>query len=121
MDRVDQQPGESHQLNCISVLPVNPVSQWHGDAFDVIHQFAQYLEGHKPQCVVAQGRSYLCKRLDLERRLAVVCPANLKYYTKIIDHCDISLVANHRAAFLVPVRPDHCYWILQLLLHTFPF
>ena len=69
--------------------------------------------------MVAQGRSYLCKRLDLDRRLAVVCPANLKYYTKVIDHCDISLVANHRAAFLVPVRPDHVSWVPRLLVCPF--
>ena len=46
-----------------------------------------------------QGRSYLCKRLDMERRLAVVCPANLKYYTRTVDHTDVCVVGSHRAAF----------------------
>lgn len=35
-----------------------------------------------PPAPRTQGRSYLCKRLDLERRVAVVRPADLKYYTK---------------------------------------
>jgi hypothetical protein len=29
-----------------------------------------------------QGRTYLCKKLDLDSRVAVVRPADVKYYTK---------------------------------------
>jgi ATP-dependent helicase YprA (DUF1998 family) len=50
---------------------------------------------------VAQGRSYLCKKLDLERRLAIVRPADLKYYTKTRDFTDISIVGG-RTAYGLP-------------------
>lgn len=39
-----------------------------------------------------QGRTYLCKRLDLGERLAVVRPADLKYYTKTRDFCDVHVI-----------------------------
>lgn len=32
--------------------------------------------------VSVQGRTYLCKKLDLDARVAVVRPADVKYYTK---------------------------------------
>lgn len=59
---------------------------------------------HKSFDFAAKGRSYLCKRLDLERRLALVCPANLKYYTKTVDYRDVCVVGSHGAAFKPPVR-----------------
>jgi len=46
-----------------------------------------------------QGRTYLCKRLDLDHRLAVVRPANLKYYTRPRDFTDVFVVGGHRAAY----------------------
>ncbi len=51
----------------------------------------------------AQGRSYLCRRLDLVSRVAVVRPADLKYYTKTRDFCDVH-VTGGRAAFAHNVR-----------------
>lgn len=46
-----------------------------------------------------QGRTYLCKRLDLDARVALVRPADLKYYTKPIDFTDVEVVGG-RNAFL---------------------
>ncbi len=46
----------------------------------------------------------MCKRLDLEQRLAVVRPANLKYYTRPRDFTDIFVVGGHRAAYPAEVR-----------------
>lgn len=39
-----------------------------------------------------QGRTYLCKRLDLSAKLAVVRPADLKYYTKTRDFTDVHVL-----------------------------
>lgn len=42
-----------------------------------------------PQHMSLQGRTYLCKKLDLDSRVAVVRPADLKYYTKVRDYTDV--------------------------------
>ena len=36
-----------------------------------------------------QGRTFLCRQLDLGSRVAVVRPADVKYYTKLQDFTDI--------------------------------
>lgn len=38
-----------------------------------------------------QGRTYLCKKLDLDARVAVVRPADLKYYTKRVGAVSVLL------------------------------
>lgn len=44
-----------------------------------------------------QGRTYLCKKLDLASKVAVVRPADLKYYTKTRDFCDVDVTGGHAA------------------------
>lgn len=39
-----------------------------------------------------QGRTYLCKKLDLQTKIAVVRPVDVKYYTSIREHQDIFVV-----------------------------
>lgn len=46
---------------------------------------------------VVQGRTYLCKKLDLDSKVATVRPADLKYYTKVRDMCDIHVVGGRLA------------------------
>ena len=38
-----------------------------------------------------QGRTFLCKKLDLSGRVAVVRPADVKYYTKLKDFTDVHI------------------------------
>ena len=67
-------------------------------------------------CIGMQGRTYLCKRLDLDERLAVVRPANLKYYTRPRDFTDIFVVGGHRAAYPAEVpSQEHERSCLELL------
>ena len=44
-----------------------------------------------------QGRTYLCKKLDLSSKVAVVRPADLKYYTKTRDFTDIYVIGGKTA------------------------
>ena len=44
-----------------------------------------------------QGRTYLCKKLDLDSKVATVRPADLKYYTKVRDMTDIHVVGGRLA------------------------
>lgn len=39
--------------------------------------------------VCAQGRSYYCKHVDLDSRVALVAPADVRHYTKVRDYCDV--------------------------------
>ena len=48
-----------------------------------------------------QGRTYLCKKLDLGSKVAMVRSADLKYYTKTRDFTDVHVVGGHTA---YPVR-----------------
>ena len=64
-----------------------------------------------------QGRTYLCKRLDLESKVAVVRPADLKYYTKVRDFCDVHVTggrAYYPAAVCTCPR-FHCMTCCQLI------
>ena len=60
---------------------------------------------------MAQGRTYLCKKLDLGSKVAVVRPADLKYYTKTRDFTDVHVIggrkafANHRLRARGPAAP----------------
>lgn len=45
----------------------------------------------------AQGRTYLCKKLDLSSKVAVVRPADLKYYTKTRDFTDVHVIGGRKA------------------------
>lgn len=47
--------------------------------------------------VVLQGRTYLCKKLDLATKVATVRAADLKYYTKTRDFTDVHVVGGHTA------------------------
>jgi DEAD/DEAH box helicase domain-containing protein len=51
-----------------------------------------------------QGRTYLCRKLDLDARVALVRPADLKYYTKPVDFTDVHVVGG-RNAFLPDPAP----------------
>ena len=53
-----------------------------------------------------QGRTYLCKKLDLGSKVAVVRPADVKYYTKTVDFVDV-LVTGGNVAFPAQVRSFH--------------
>ena len=44
-----------------------------------------------------QGRTYLCKKLDLSTKVAVVRPADLKYYTKTRDFTDVHVIGGRKA------------------------
>ncbi len=53
-----------------------------------------------------QGRTYLCKKLDLSSRVAVVRPADLKYYTKTRDFCDVHVIGGRTAYAKHSVHPQ---------------
>lgn len=63
-----------------------------------------------------QGRTYLCKKLDLDSRVATVRPADLKYYTKVRDYCDVH-VTGGRAYYQAAVCPWPFISVGRLFCH----
>ncbi len=52
-----------------------------------------------------QGRTFICKQLDLGSKVALVRPADVKYYTKTVDYVDV-FVTGGNVAFPAEV----CVW-----------
>ena len=50
-----------------------------------------------------QGRTYLCKEMDLASKVAVVRPVDVKYYTKTRDFVDINIIGGNAAYAPDPV------------------
>lgn len=44
---------------------------------------------------ISQSKTYICKSLDLHSKVAVVRPADVKYYTTTIDYTDVHVVGAH--------------------------
>ena len=82
------------------------------------HSSTSYSAHQQP--FAAQGRTYLCKKLDLDSKVAVVRPADLKYYTKVRDYTDVH-VTGGRAYYPAAVRLQmfcSAWLIPECLVHT---
>ncbi|GIL86775.1 hypothetical protein Vretifemale_15010 [Volvox reticuliferus] len=53
-----------------------------------------------------QGRPYLCRQLNLSERVAIVRPADVKYYTKVKDYTDVYVTGGH-VAYPAPTPALH--------------
>jgi len=69
-----------------------------GMVIEEIEESKAFYEVYDGAVYLYQGRTYLCKKLDLGARVATVRPADLKYYTKTRDFCDVH-VLGLRAAY----------------------
>lgn len=69
-----------------------------GAVLEEIEGSKAFYEVYDGAVYMHQGRTYLCKKLDLGARVAVVRPADLKYYTKPVDFTDVHVVGG-RSAF----------------------
>lgn len=50
-----------------------------------------------------QAKTYLCRKVDLQSRVAIVRPADVRYYTKPIDTADVHVLGGNIAYPSVPV------------------
>ena len=96
-------------LECLSC------SAARGEATNHAHQLSGFLRIHGPS-FTAQGRTYLCKKLDLSSKVAVVRPADLKYYTKTRDFCDVHVIGGRTAYAKHTVRLPPALCIAQFWL-----
>lgn len=56
-----------------------------GAVLEEIEQSKAFYEVYDGAVYMHQGRTYICKKLDLDSRVAIVRPADLKYYTALSD------------------------------------
>eukprot|EP00891_Asterochloris_glomerata_P009914 jgi/Astpho2/9914/e_gw1.00152.3.1_t len=68
-----------------------------GETIEEIEESKAFYEVYDGAVYMFQGRTYLCKKLDLASKVAVVRPADLKYYTKTRDFCDVDVTGGHAA------------------------
>jgi DEAD/DEAH box helicase domain-containing protein len=47
--------------------------------------------------LLKQGRNFICKSVDLEAKVAIVRPTDVKYYTTTIDYTDVHITGAHNA------------------------
>ncbi|KAK9816796.1 hypothetical protein WJX72_005198 [[Myrmecia] bisecta] len=65
-----------------------------GEVMEEIEESKAFYEVYDGAVYMFQGRTYLCKKLDLASKVAVVRPADLKYYTKTRDFCDVHVTGD---------------------------
>ncbi|KAL4447650.1 hypothetical protein ABPG75_004869 [Micractinium tetrahymenae] len=75
-----------------------------GALLEEIEESKAFFEVYDGAVYMYQGRTYLCKKLDLDAHVAVVRPADLKYYTKCIDYTDVH-VRGGKAAYKPAAAP----------------
>ena len=47
--------------------------------------------------LLKQGKNFICKSIDLEAKVAIVRPTDVKYYTTTIDYTDVHITGAHNA------------------------
>ncbi|KAL0027014.1 hypothetical protein WJX79_008750 [Trebouxia sp. C0005] len=90
----------------VSLRAIDPeryaiVNEEDGDVIEEIEESKAFYEVYDGAVYMFQGRTYLCKKLDLGSKVAMVRAADLKYYTKTRDFTDVHVVGGHTA---YPVR-----------------
>ncbi|KAL3131865.1 hypothetical protein ABBQ38_007575 [Trebouxia sp. C0009 RCD-2024] len=86
----------------ISLRAIDPeryaiVNEEDGDVIEEIEESKAFYEVYDGAVYMFQGRTYLCKKLDLGSKVAMVRAADLKYYTKTRDFTDVHVVGGRSA------------------------
>lgn len=68
-----------------------------GAIIEEIEESKAFFSVYDGAVYMSQGRTYLCKKLDLHAKVAIVRPADLKYYTKTIDYTQVTVVGGNAA------------------------
>ena len=58
-----------------------------------------FYQVHDGSTYFYQGRTYLCRKLDLDAKLAFVRPVDVKYYTKSVDFTAVQVMGGGEGAF----------------------
>ncbi|KAG7666576.1 hypothetical protein KSW81_000350 [Nannochloris sp. 'desiccata'] len=58
-----------------------------------------FYQVHDGSTYFYQGRTYLCRKLDLDAKVALVRPVDVKYYTKSVDYTAVQVIGGGESAF----------------------
>ena len=81
----DANPAASVSLRAIDPDRFTIVDESSQEVLEEIEESKAFFEVYDGAIYMYQGRTYLCKRLDVGARVAVVRPVQVKYYTAPID------------------------------------
>ncbi|KFM29328.1 Putative ATP-dependent helicase HRQ1 [Auxenochlorella protothecoides] len=62
-----------------------------GTVLEEIEESKAFFEVYDGAVYMYQGRTYLCVKLDLDARVAIVRPADVKYYTAVSDMTEVQV------------------------------
>lgn len=68
-----------------------------GKVLEEVEENKAFYQVYDGAVYMFQGRTYLCKKLDLDAKVAIVRPADLKYYTKPVDFTRVTVVGGEVA------------------------
>lgn len=68
-----------------------------GEVLETIEASKAFWEVYDGAIYLFQGRSYMCRRLDLTSRVAEVAPADVRYFTAVIDRTDVHVCGGNVA------------------------
>lgn len=70
-----------------------------GKVLEEVEESKAFYQVHDGSTYFFQGRTYLCRKLDLEARVALMRPVNVKYYTKPVDFTAVQVIGGGESIF----------------------
>lgn len=103
--------GAANPARDVSLRTIDPnhftiVNVATGATLEQIEESKAFWEVYDGAVYMFQGRSFLCRRVDLTTRIAEVSPSDVRYYTTTVDYQDIHVVGGH-VAYTQPPAGAH--------------
>ena len=92
-------PARGVSLRAIDPERYSIIDESTGQIIEEIEQSKAFYEVYDGAVYLYNGKPYLCKKLDLTSRVAVVRLASVKYYTQIRDYTDVHVVGGSQLAY----------------------
>ena len=70
-----------------------------GKLLEEVEENKAFYQVHDGSTYFFQGRTYLCRKLDLDARVALMRPVDVKYYTKTVDFTAVQLIGGGESIF----------------------
>lgn len=91
------QAAKQVSLRAIDPEKFRVINEVSGEVMEEIEESKAFYQIYDGAVYMYQGHTYLCKKLDLGAKVAVVKLMQLKYYTTLRDYTDIHVLGGHVA------------------------
>lgn len=95
-------PAATISLRAIDPHRFTIINEADGSVKEEIEASMAFFEVYDGAIYMHQGRTYLCKRLDVQAQQAIVRPVDVKYYTVVVDITDVHVCGGRLAYPLAP-------------------